>query len=67
MGVMIDSNLTMDCHVTAMSKAVFCSIRNIGRIRKHLTRDAAETIIHAFVTSKLDSNNSLSMASQTRR
>ena len=59
LGVMIDSNLTMDCHVTAMSKAAFCSIRNIGRIRKHLTRDAAETIIHAFVTSKLDSNNSL--------
>ena len=56
---MIDSNLTIDCHVTAMSKAAFCSIRNIGRIRKHLTRDAAETIIHAFVTSKLDSNNSL--------
>ena len=49
----------MDCHVTAMSKATFCSIRNIGRIRKHLTRDAAETIIHAFVTSKLDLNNSL--------
>ena len=59
LGVMIDSNLTMDCHVTAMSKAAFCSIRKIGKIRKHLTRDAAETIIHAFVTSKLDSNNSL--------
>ena len=42
-----------------MSKAAFCSIRNIGRICKHLIKDAAETIIHAFVTSKLDSNNSL--------
>ena len=42
-----------------MSKAAFCSIRNIGRIRKLLSRDAAETIIHAFVTSKLDSNHSL--------
>ena len=51
-------NLTMG-YVTVMSKAAFCSIRNIGRIRKHLTRDATETIIHAFVTSKLDSNNSL--------
>ena len=59
LGVMFDSNLTMDCHVTAVSKAAFCSIRNIGRIRKHLTRDAAETIIHAFVTSRLDSSNSL--------
>ena len=49
----------MDCHVTAVSKAAFCSIRNIGRIRQHLTRNAAETIIHAFVTSRLDSNNSL--------
>ena len=60
LGVMIDSNLTMDCHVTAMSKAAFCSIRNIGRIRIHLTKDAAETTIQcAFFTSKLDSNNSL--------
>ena len=47
----------MDCHVTAVSKAAFYSIRNIGRIRKHLTSDAAETMIHALVTSKLDSNN----------
>ena len=36
LGVMIDSNLTMDCHVTAMSKAAFCSIRNIERIRNIL-------------------------------
>ena len=59
LGVMFDSNLTMDCHVTAVSKSAFCSIRNIGRMRKHLTRDAAETIIHAFVTSRIDSSNSL--------
>ena len=59
LGVMFDSNLTMDCHVTAVSKSAFCSIRNIGSIRKHLTRDAAETIIHAFVTSRIDSSNSL--------
>ena len=38
LGVTIDSNLTMDCHVTAMSKAAFCSIRNIDRICKHLTQ-----------------------------
>ena len=49
----------MDCHVTTVSKSAFCSIRNIGRIRKHLTRDAAETVIHAFVTSKIDSSNAL--------
>ena len=36
-----------------MSKAALCSIRNIDRIRKYLSRDAAETIIHAFVTSNL--------------
>ena len=56
---MFDSNLTMDCHLTVVSNSAFCSIRNIGRIRKHLTKDAAETIIHVFVTSRIDSSSSL--------
>ncbi len=60
LGVMFDSAMAMENHqVTAISKAVFMSIRNIGRIRDHLTTEAAETIVHAFITSKIDSCNSL--------
>lgn len=59
LGVMFDQAMTMESQVTATSKSVFMSIRNIGRIRNHLTREAAETIVHAFITSKVDACNSL--------
>ena len=32
---------------------------NIGRIRRYLTKHAAETLVHVFVTSQIDTNNSL--------
>ena len=35
------------------------NIRNISRIRKYLNQSAAEQIIHAFVTSRLDNGNAL--------
>ena len=59
LGVMFDQAMTMESQVTATSKSVFMSIRNIGRICNHLTREAAETIVHAFITSKVDACNSL--------
>ena len=59
LGAYFDSAMTMDSHVTAVAKAASISIRNIDRIRKHLTREAAETLTHAFVTSRIDTCNSL--------
>ena len=35
------------------------SIRNIGRLRKYLDQQTCEKLVHAFITSKLDSCNSL--------
>ena len=43
------------CHVRVSS----FHIRNISRIRKYLNQSAAEQIIHAFVTSRLDNGNAL--------
>ena len=34
-------------------------LRNIGKIRKYLDEGSTETLIHAFVPSKLDHCNSL--------
>ena len=39
--------------------ASFYYLHNIKRIRKHLSRDSSETLIHAFVSSRLDYCNSL--------
>ena len=58
-GVIFDQSLCMVPHVNAVCQSSFFHLRNIGFIRKYLTYDAAEIIIHAFVVSKLDYCNSL--------
>ena len=39
--------------------SAFFHIYNIRRIRKYLSRDSAETLVHAFISSMLDYGNSL--------
>ena len=39
--------------------ASFCYLHNIRWVRKQLSRDSSETLIHAFVSSRLDYCNSL--------
>ena len=34
-------------------------LRNIGAVRKYVTREACEKLVHAFITSRLDYGNSL--------
>ena len=36
-------------------------LRRIGHVRKYLTTEAAEQLVHSFVTSELDNGNSLSL------
>ena len=45
--------------VKRRSKSACISLRNIGRVRKHLNKDTSELLIHAFVSSRLDMGNSL--------
>ena len=59
LGIMMDSGLTMESHINAISKAAYMSIRNIGRIRTHLNKETTEMIVHAFITSKIDIGNAL--------
>jgi hypothetical protein len=59
LGVIFDAHLSMDTHVKNTCKRAFFEIRNISRIRKFLTGKAAKSLVHAFVTSKLDYCNAL--------
>ena len=45
--------------VQNICKVAFFHTHNFSRIRKCLTQKDTETLVHAFVTSKLDSCNSL--------
>ena len=58
-GVLFDSSLSMEEHIKATCKSAVFHLSIIARIRKHSLAQAAETLIHSFVTSKVDFCNSL--------
>ena len=49
----------MNSHINKVCNESFYYLHNIRRIRKHPSRDSSETLIHAFVSSRLDYCNSL--------
>ena len=59
LGVWLDCRLNMLTHINKISSSAFYYLYNIRRIRKFLTRQSTESLVHAFITSKLDYCNSL--------
>ena len=58
-GAYFDNELKMTIQVKNMCKSAWLNLYNISKIRNYLTQDQAKTLVHAYVTSKLDANNSL--------
>ena len=59
LGVIFDKHLNFHEHITKISQACFFHIRDLRRIRPHLTLSTATVIETALVQSKLDYCNSL--------
>ena len=59
LGAFFDSQLNMVDHISQITKAGYYHLRRLKSIRKFLTKEATERIVHAFITSKLDTNNGL--------
>ncbi len=59
LGAYLDCNLSMEAHIDTKCAAAFRQIYSIKRIRKFLSREATETLIHAFIFSHLDYCNGL--------
>ena len=57
--VILDSTLLLKKHIANICRAALFGVYRIGKIRKYLNQAATERLVHAFVTSKLDCNNSL--------
>ena len=55
----MDPNLSMDTQIHNMCKTAWVNLYKTSKIRLFLTSDQLKTVIHAYVTSKLDSNNGL--------
>ena len=58
-GVTFDSELKFDHHIRQICKSCFYHIRDLRRIRRHLSMDTAKMIANSLVTSRLDYCNSL--------
>ena len=58
-GAIFDDKVSMKEHVQYICKSCYYHLRNIGKVRHCLTQGATETLVHAFIASKLDHMNGL--------
>ena len=59
LGATFDCHMTLQPHVSSIVKSCYWQLRRIGQLRKYLNKEAAERIIHAFISSRLDKGNAL--------
>ena len=59
LGTWFDSKMSMLCHINKTCSSAFYYLYNIRRIRKYLSRPITESLVHAFITSRVDYCNSL--------
>ncbi len=59
LGVLFDSNISFDSHVSSICKTAFFHLKNISKLRPMLSMSNAEILINAFMTSRLDYCNAL--------
>ena len=60
LGSWFDSRLSMSKHITKICASSFFYLYKIRRIRNYLSQTSTETLIHAFVSSRLNYCDSLS-------
>ena len=58
-GIVFDSTMNLDKHVDEICKSAFYHIRNISQVRRYLSIESTKTLVHAFVTSRIDGCNAL--------
>jgi len=59
LGVMFDSSLSFQSHINSLTKSAFFHLRRIVQLRPFISANDAKTLIHAFVSSRLDYCNAL--------
>ena len=59
LGTHLDDSLNFDVHVSKTVSSALLFLKNARAIQKFINQEAAEILIHAIITSKLDQCNSL--------
>jgi len=57
LGVMISSDLSLEKHVDTVCSKCFFWLRQLKRVRRSLDGESMKTLVHAFVTSRVDYGN----------
>ena len=66
-GVIFDENISLDHHIASICKSCFFHLRNISKIRKHISFRACETLIHLSYLQNLTSATPFFMACLNHR
>ncbi len=59
LGVLFDSNLSFESHVSSICKTAFFHLKNVSKLRPMLSMSNAEMLIHVFMTSRIEYCNAL--------
>uniref|UniRef100_H3AXX0 Uncharacterized protein n=1 Tax=Latimeria chalumnae TaxID=7897 RepID=H3AXX0_LATCH len=59
LGVFLDSSLTLERQISSVVSAGFFHLRNIKKLHPFLPHDSLATLMHAFVSSRIDYCNAL--------
>ena len=59
LGIVFNNTMSFKSHISDVGRSSFYHLRNISRIRKYLTHETTEMVVHSFFTFKLDYRNSL--------
>ena len=59
LGVTFDSELGIDLHVNNITRSCFYQLRQLRSIRRSLSTDAAKTLVHSLISSRVDYCNSI--------
>ena len=59
LGVFFDNYITFNTHINTISSSCYMFIRKLASIRKFLSQKDCETLVHSFISSRLDSCNAL--------
>ena len=59
LGIWLDSNLSTSTHMSKTCSSALYHLYNIRKIKRYLSHEATETLVHALVTSRLDYCNSM--------
>ena len=59
LGVQFSSDPSLDNHISCVSSSCFHELRQLQRIRRSLDKESVATLVHAFVTSRVDYCNAV--------